>query len=322
MNISLSVIVPVYNVEKYLHRCLESLVNQTLDSIEILVVNDGSTDNSQIIIDNFVAKYPAKIQGFVKPNGGLSDARNFGIPMAQGDYIGFIDSDDFVEPNLYKDMIDKAISTQADVVICDFFYEWEDSPKRIISKGLKHVQGLNNQKRAFLSPLFAWNKIYKRTLFESLDVKYPFGLWYEDIPVTLPIFAKASSIEYVEKTLIHYMQRTTSIMGSKNSDRFKEIFEILRRTYEYFDEHQLIESFHKELEYVFIEQLMLYGSFRFIRSTQSSVLLDMANQMIMTYFPKWKNNPYIRLLNIKYQIYLYMYGPYLIKILGPLIKRK
>ena len=100
-----SIIVPVYNVEEYLEKCLDSLVNQTLQDIEIIVVNDGSPDNSQQIIDAYIEKYPDKIKGFIKENGGLSDARNYGITKASADYIGFVDSDDYMK-KLYKvDMI-------------------------------------------------------------------------------------------------------------------------------------------------------------------------------------------------------------------------
>ena len=99
-----SVIVPVYNVENYITKCLESLVSQTLQDMEIIIVNDGSTDNSQQIIDNFVKKYPEKIKAFIKDNGGLSDARNFGIDRAIGEFIGFVDSDDYVTPTMFEQM--------------------------------------------------------------------------------------------------------------------------------------------------------------------------------------------------------------------------
>ncbi len=99
-----SVIVPVYNVENYITKCLESLVSQTLQDMEIIIVNDGSSDNSQQIIDNFVKKYPEKIKAFIKDNGGLSDARNFGIDRAIGEFIGFVDSDDYVTPTMFEQM--------------------------------------------------------------------------------------------------------------------------------------------------------------------------------------------------------------------------
>ena len=100
-NIKVSVIVPVYNVEKYLNQCLDSLVNQTLEDIEIIVVNDGSPDNSQSIIDDYVKRYPKKVFSYIKKNGGLSSARNFGVEKAKGEYLAFVDSDDYIKKDMY-----------------------------------------------------------------------------------------------------------------------------------------------------------------------------------------------------------------------------
>ena len=129
----ISVIVPVYNVELYLSKCLDSLVHQTIESIEIIVVNDGSTDNSQKIIDEYKTKYPNKIKSYIKSNGGLSDARNYGIDKANGQYIGFVDSDDYVEINMFEKMYNKAISQNFDIVVCDVNCQNGNHNKRISS---------------------------------------------------------------------------------------------------------------------------------------------------------------------------------------------
>ena len=123
--IKISVIVPVYNTEKYLPKCLDSLVNQTLKDIEIIIVNDGSPDNSQKIIDDYVKKYK-NIKAFEKKNGGLSDARNYGIKKASGEYIAFLDSDDYVTVDMYEKMYKKAISQHFDMVVCDLNYVYND----------------------------------------------------------------------------------------------------------------------------------------------------------------------------------------------------
>ena len=114
-----SVIVPVYNVELYLEKCLLSLVNQTLQDIEIIVVNDGSRDHSQQIIEKFQQEHPQKIFAYTKENGGLSDARNFGIDRAKGKYIGFVDSDDYVSETMYDEMLNIAEKNQAEITICN-----------------------------------------------------------------------------------------------------------------------------------------------------------------------------------------------------------
>ncbi len=299
-----SVIVPVFNVEKYLSKCLNSLVNQTLSEIEIIVVNDGSTDKSQTIIDDFARRYPQKIFSFIKENGGLSDARNFGLQYANADFIGFIDSDDFVEQEMYKLMLEKAISCNADIVVCDILYEWEKSNTSRLMSGLRRLNGVDVKKDAMLSPLFAWNKLYHKKFFKQYNLRYPIGLWYEDIPVTLPIFAFADKIAYVEIPLVHYLQRDSSIMGARSSRKMRDIFVIMTQVSDYFNDKGLMNKYHSEVEYLFIEQLLIYGGFRFIRSDIPNELMNEALELTYALFPKWKKNLYIKTLGFKNRMYV------------------
>lgn len=309
MNYQVSVIVPVYNVEKYLARCLDSLVNQTLEAIEIIVVNDGTKDNSQQIIDEYSKKHPTKVFSYIKENGGLGDARNFGLQYAHADYIGFIDSDDYVELTMYEKLYDLAYKNQSDLVLCDIEYDWEESGKKERMSGFKNVPGIDSRNSVFLSPLFAWNKLYRKSLFTNHGLSYPQRLWYEDIPVTFPIFAHANRIDYVPEVLVHYIQRETSIMGSRHNPKMDDIFTVLDMARSYFLEHGLMTKYEKEMEYLYIEQLMLYGSFRFYRSNQSKVLMSKAFKVMKFSFPNWKNNKYIEVLPTRYRIYLKTISP-------------
>ena len=124
-----SIIVPVYNVEKYLKRCIDSLINQTLKDIEIIVVDDGSTDNSGQIIKKYQEKN-SNIKYYKKENGGLSDARNYGMKYAQSEYIAFLDSDDFVDKTMYEKMYNKAIEDNADYVECDFYWAYPKAEEK------------------------------------------------------------------------------------------------------------------------------------------------------------------------------------------------
>ena len=128
----ISIIVPVYNVEKYIERCLKSLVNQTLQDIEIIIVNDGSQDKSEEIIEKYVKENHNKIKYYEKSNGGLSSARNYGIEYATGEYIAFLDSDDYVETNMYEEMYNLAKKENADMVECDYIWEWEFGKKILL----------------------------------------------------------------------------------------------------------------------------------------------------------------------------------------------
>jgi len=304
MKFKVSIIVPVYNVEKYLAKCLDSLVSQTLSDIEIIVINDGTKDNSQSIIDIFVENYPQKVFTYLKENGGLGDARNYGLQFAHASYVGFVDSDDYVEAEMYEKLYLSAIENNSDIVVCDIEYVWENSSKRNELKGFRKIEGVEERKSIFLSPLFAWNKLYKKDLFLKYDLKYPKKLWYEDIPVTIPLFAYAKNISYVEEILIHYVQRDSSIMTSKNTSKMHDIFRVLKQVYEFFQDNQLLDSYHPEIEYLFVEQLMLYGSFRFYRSDSTFNLMNEALKFMKEFFPNWRKNKYIKTLHKHYQFYL------------------
>lgn len=304
MNPKVSVIVPVYNVEKYLAKCLDSLVMQTIQDIEIIVVNDGTKDNSQLIIDRFVNDYPNKVFSYIKENGGLGDARNYGLQYAHAEYIGYVDSDDYVSSEMYEKLYNKAIAENSDLVLCDIEYVWESTLEHKLLKGCKVVDGVDQSKSVFLSPLFAWNKLYRKELFKKYQLSYPKKLWYEDIPVTIPLFAFARKISYVNEVLIYYVQRDSSIMASKNTQKMRDIFIVLEQVYDEYKKYNLLDQFNAELEYLFIEQLMLYGSFRFYRSNESSKLMNQSLKMMKEYFPNWRKNPYLKTLHPHYQIYL------------------
>ena len=309
MSVSVSVIVPVYNVEKYLDECLSSLVNQTLSELEIIVVNDGTKDNSQSIIDYYVKQYPNKVISLIKENGGLGDARNYGIPYAKGEYIGFVDSDDIVHLEMYEKMFNKAKLEDSDLVLCDLEYFYETSSEKMVKEGLVQIENMDVNKTVFLSPLFAWNKLYRKSLFIESELKYPIGLWYEDIPVTVPFFTLAKKISYVHETLIYYRQRSTSIMGSVDNPKVKDIFDIMHLCLTYFKDHNLLETYQDELEFLFLEHLMLNGGFRFLLSHKYKDYLAFSIDTLDMNFPHWRNNKYLFTLPRRYQIYIkYMHS--------------
>jgi len=221
INIKVSIVVPVYNTEKYLDKCLHSLVNQTLDLVEIIIVNDGSTDKSQMIIDEYLKKYPDRVKIFIKNNGGLSDARNFGIERASGEYIGFVDSDDYVNTNMFKNLYEAAISKNADIVECDYksFYYKKDEivffePDCKTNK--KYQDIIINESKSIIVDIsdMAWNKIYRKNLFIDYTIRFPKGLWHEDY-ATIPILiSKAKKYALIDYVGYYYLQRENSITHS------------------------------------------------------------------------------------------------------------
>ncbi|MBR3167064.1 MAG: glycosyltransferase [Erysipelotrichaceae bacterium] len=301
----LSIIVPVYNVEKYLDTCLTSLVNQTLENYEILVINDGTKDNSQDIIDKYVEKYPEKVFSFIKENGGLSDARNFGIERANGKYISFIDSDDSIDMNYYKDMIDLAEKDGLDLVVADLEYVWENNEKEpMLKEGLNAKVNPDVHKALFLSPLSVCNKLFRKDLFDSLDLSFYKGLWYEDIPVALLYCANAKKIGRITSGKYYYLQRSASILGSGYSPKMYDIFTIFEKVIAAFKEKGLYETYHDELEYLFIEHFLIYGAFRFLRTQHYQELMPKAFEFVKSYFPNYRHNPYISTLGSKNRAFL------------------
>lgn len=214
----LSVIVPIYNVEKYLVKCLDSLVNQTFSDFEILLVNDGSTDTSLEIANNYKNNYPDLIRVFTKPNGGLSDARNYGINHAHGDFLSFIDSDDYVDITMFEKMIASQILYNSDIVACDMMYIYENGNQNISSAGNFVVENAKENVSMIDINNSACNKIFRCELFEN--IKFPVGKWYEDLATIPVVIYVANRISHVAEPLYFYYQRSGSIAHTKNVKMF------------------------------------------------------------------------------------------------------
>ena len=219
----LSIIVPIYNVEQYLDRCIQSILNQTYQNLEIILVDDGATDCSGAIADSYAAK-DKRIKVFHKENGGLSDARNYGLEHITGDYILFIDSDDFIVNIMCERLITVASSNNADIVSCNYYIYRGDDDISI------HTMSVQDDKRTFTGmdmlryyllktePFdlnVVWNKIFKLDLFNGVEpVRFPKGRVQEDNFTIFRLFLNANSIVTVNEPLYYYVQRAGSIMAN------------------------------------------------------------------------------------------------------------
>ena len=208
-----SVIVPVYNVEEYLSKCLGSLVRQSLDGTEIIVVNDGSTDGSQKIIEKFQEEHPGKIISFEKENGGLSDARNFGLDRASGEFIGFVDSDDYVSETMFEEMYSLAKKYSAEMVICNL---QKVDERGTVTRKLTQIPDmpekidLENHFSVFSDlSYFACNKIFKKELFEKR--KFKKGIHFEDIQLIPQLLLECTTLAQTQNFHYHYLERSDSI---------------------------------------------------------------------------------------------------------------
>lgn len=219
----ISIIVPVYNVEQYLENCIKSILNQTFEDIEIILVDDGSTDNSGRICDSYKGK-DKRIKVIHKKNGGLSSARNCGIEMASGKYIGLVDSDDYIHPKMYEILYKNAIKYSSDIVVgsyksvdnmddSDIYNDVKIDGEIQNYTSIEALEELYNEND--LDFIISWTKLYKKCLFD--DLKYEVGRIYEDQFIIHKILYKSKIVTYVPALLYFYQQREGSIMHSKFS---------------------------------------------------------------------------------------------------------
>ena len=211
----ISVIVPVYNVQDYVEECLKSIVKQTYKNLEIIIVNDGSTDNSMDIVRKF-EKADSRIKVLEQANQGLSAARNAGIEAATGDYISFVDSDDYIHPRMLELLLKEALATNSEVTACDY-------TSGCFSNDFKYSFNVYIDEEAIQKlfdkngyRFYAWNKLYASKLFDK--IRFPYGENFEDIPTTYAIFNNMKGFCYIKLELYFYRQRSNSITSKKFSN--------------------------------------------------------------------------------------------------------
>ncbi len=291
-----SVIVPVYNTEPYLRRCLDALVNQTLEDIEIVVVNDGSTDHSLDILQEYEKRYPSKIKLLTKENGGQATARNMGIRCCTGEYIGFADSDDYVDTSMYEKMYSLAKQKDADLVECHYHYLQETEGKLIELKTRGNIREYKNQKDMFIDPQVSpWNKLYRREALTESGITFPEGLIYEDTAFYIKTISAIKRTVYLDEHLVYYFLRGNSTMNANKSRKVADIFAVLQDILDYYRSHQLYEEYANELEYFCVKILLCSSLSRIGRVVDKDLenqLLDKTFAMIQENFPQYKNNPY------------------------------
>lgn len=230
----ITVIIPCYNVEKYLARCLNSLINQSYKNLEILIINDGSSDDSLAIAKKFAAQ-DQRITIYSKENGGLSSARNFGIQKAKGEYLSFIDSDDFIDPKFYEILYKNIITDNYLLSICDFanVYEEIDSYPVTYTKAYqlsteKIIAEVLAAKKFSVS---ACNKLYHKSLFQ--DLKFEEGKIAEDAFIMIKLMAKCPQVIVTDSKLYIYCHRKNSITTSKFSLKYLDVIEAYQLNYQF-----------------------------------------------------------------------------------------
>lgn len=299
----ISIIVPVYNMEKYLRKCLDSLVNQTYNDIEIICVNDGSTDKSQDILEQYKNKYPKIIKVINKENGGLSDARNTGIKKAKGDYIGFVDSDDWVELDMFEKMYNYALKNKLDIVVCDTIMEFNNN-NYILKSNLKYSD--DNIRNYIISFPMACTRLIKRDLFKK-EFFFTKGILYEDLCLTPTFIVNTNNIGFLEEPLYHYLQRDNSIMNQLNfNDKLYDISKVLDNVYHKYKDNNVLKQYWQEIEYLYITHIVRSATLRFLGYKEGEKKIITLLNEVDEKFPGWQKNIYLKKSTKKVQIVCYL----------------
>ncbi len=291
-----SVIVPVYNTQDYLPDCLNALTGQTLEDIEIVLVNDGSTDDSQRILEEYKAKYPDKIKLIVKENGGQATARNLGIKECSGEYIGFADSDDRVDVTMFEKMYELAKRTDSDMVECHYHYQQVVDGGIVELKTRGNIRKYGSRKNMFIDPQVSpWNKLYRRQVLMEDGVDFPEGLIYEDTAFYIKTIPFVEKQEYLDEKLVYYFLRGNSTMNANKSRKVGDIFTVLQNVIDFYKDKGFYEEYKDELEYFCTKILLCSSLSRIGRVPDKKLegeLLDKTFEQIKSNFPNYKKNKY------------------------------
>lgn len=232
-----SIIVPIYNVEKYLAKCIDSLLAQTFSDFEILLINDGSPDNSQAIIDHYAAQYPHKIKAFLKENGGLSDARNFGIARAGGEYLLFVDSDDYLAPDSLE-LLHREIQQNTPDIVGFHMVRVDESGATlsVMNRPILHkvsgedaIIALTQIDHCFET---ACSYAYRRSFWLENNFAFTTGIYHEDYALIPYVILKAASVSCIDHNVYYYVSTDNSITRTLSDQRTRKLAEDLLKGYD------------------------------------------------------------------------------------------
>ena len=295
-----SIIVPIYNVSKYIKRCLDSLVNQTLDNIEIILVNDGSQENEEEIIKPYLKKYK-NIKYFKKENGGQASARNFGLKRARGEYILFVDSDDYIETTMASKLYKVATEKDLDIILCNYYMETNDNKEEIYVLNENKYLTLNEY--VILTPA-PWNKLIKREFLINNNFSFIEGIIYEDY-ATIPTLALYNpKVYFLNECLYHYIQSEVSTMRSLE---YKEKYENIIPATKYLYNKMHDMGFEVELEYLISFHTLYLASLNFYESKKYDKI-DLVSDLIKELIPNYSKNKLVKEnISLSKRIYMYLF---------------
>lgn len=292
-----SIIIPIYNTKKYLSNCLNSIIKQTYSNIEILLVNDGSPDDSSIIMEKY-RKKDSRIRCFYKKNGGLSDARNYGIKHAKGKYLCFVDSDDWVSELYVEKLINKIKEDRSDIAVCEF--------DRVYNKKSTKNKVNNYDLDGFKVPA-AWNKIYLKETIDKYNLKFPKGKWYEDLTMSSMYVMTCKKKSIINESLYYYRQNNNSIMHTFD-DRIFQIYDSLNLMETFSKDNNLYNDNKIGIEFAYVYHVLIGTLFRasFMKDFNAEKIRNIVLHVEEKY-PTWYNNILVKKnLTFVYKVFLFL----------------
>ena len=299
----LSIIVPVYNTEAYVAKCLDSLIEPDLGGYEIIAVNDGSTDSSGEVVRRYGERYPDLVKVVDTPNGGLSHARNVGIEASEADYLLFIDSDDFVSDRAVCEIL-QVLEHDMDIAVFDFVHVNESGEVTAAFDGSGRTEAftLEEYPEFLFCPHNAVNKIWKRSLFTEHGIRFAEGLWYEDLATSPKLYPLAQRILPVHQAWYRYLQRQGSITNNRSTARNDEMITVAKLVIDWYRETGRYERYREQLCYKFFYEEYLAAVCRAnLIDPKSPVQAALRDDFIRN-FPDYRENPYVRKAPKKYQL--------------------
>ena len=302
---TVSVIIPVYNVRDYLRKCLDSVVEQTYEYLEVIIINDESPDDSLQIALEYTAKYP-HFHCYTIENRGLGGARNFGMEQAQGEYIFFLDGDDYLTPDCIARLVEAAESTGSDLVAAGCYDVREDgSVLQVYENTYRNaVTSLAEEPQLLFNRICACFKLFRRELLEGF--RFESRVWYEDLRLIPKLYLRAQKIAYVDAPVYCYVQRAGSIMNNSDCGRNLQIVEAFEDLLGHYRAQGVYEQYRNELEFLVIEHIATAGLGR-VALGKGQVRKETARKM-QAYLATFENlyaNPYLKTQPINRKIALW-----------------
>jgi len=325
----LSVIIPVYNAEEYIVRCIDSLLSQTLESIEVIIVDDHGQDDSIKIIQNHIVEHPRKgIFQFTETpvNSGPGPARNMGLQMAQGEYVAFLDSDDWVEKDMYATLYETAIQYSADLCYCNIFKENIGSVKTHIDQ----IQGVfsDEEKRSFLANFksFFTSYIYRRKILNDNSITFFSGKSAEDTCFLACAILCAKSVAQVGRAMYHYTYDSNSLSRFQNEKRYLDRLSVFRRLFDFAKTHDLYDKYRQELQFIYLKKAYLSAVISYLinaKRSQAKILREIYQELVVICPDYAQNTLYKRHLSYRLAtIFLRTMPSVACLVLPPILRKK